>query len=52
MISGLEVILKDIEDGVLRDFDRYEDIHSFVEATLIEAGSEPVRSCIAYKEQK
>lgn len=41
MISGLEGILKDIEDGVLEISDRYEDIHSFVEATLIERIGEP-----------
>lgn len=41
MISGLEGILRDIEDGVLEISDRYEDIHSFVEATLIERIGEP-----------
>lgn len=41
MISGLEGILRDIEEGVLEISDRYEDIHSFVEATLIERIGEP-----------
>ena len=36
MISGLEGILRDIEDGSLAISEKYEDIHSFVEATLIE----------------
>lgn len=41
MISGLEGILRDIEDGSLAISDKYEDIHSFVEATLIERIGEP-----------
>lgn len=36
MISGLEGILRDIEDGSLAISEKYEDIHSFVEAILIE----------------
>ena len=35
ILSGLEGILKDIENGTLRITDEYEDIHSFVEANLI-----------------
>lgn len=34
--QGLHGILSDIENGVLAISDAYEDIHSFVEATLIE----------------
>lgn len=41
MISGLEGILRDIEDGSLAISEKYEDIHSFVEATLIERFGEP-----------
>lgn len=41
MISGLEGILRDIEDGSLAISEKYEDIHSFVEATLIERIGEP-----------
>ena len=41
MISGLEGILRDIEDGSLTISEKYEDIHSFVEATLIERIGEP-----------
>lgn len=35
ILSGLEGILRDIENGTLRITDAYEDIHSFVEANLI-----------------
>ncbi|MDE7478853.1 MAG: argininosuccinate lyase, partial [Lachnospiraceae bacterium] len=36
ILSGLEGILKDVEDGNLEITDEYEDIHSFVEANLID----------------
>ena len=36
IISGLDGILADIENGSLEISDSHEDIHSFVEATLIE----------------
>ncbi|MCR5268388.1 MAG: argininosuccinate lyase [Lachnospiraceae bacterium] len=36
IISGLNSILKDTADGVLEITEQYEDIHSFVEANLIE----------------
>ncbi|MBE5927533.1 MAG: argininosuccinate lyase [Lachnospiraceae bacterium] len=36
IIEGLNGILDDINNGVLEINDKYEDIHSFVEATLIE----------------
>ena len=36
IIKGLEGILADIENGTLIIDDTYEDIHTFVEATLIE----------------
>ena len=36
IIEGLESILADIENGTLAISDEYEDIHTFMEATLIE----------------
>ena len=36
IIEGLEGILADIENGTLAINDEYEDIHTFMEATLIE----------------
>lgn len=36
IVDGLNGILNDIESGVLEITDKYEDIHTFVEATLIE----------------
>ncbi|MDE6983730.1 MAG: argininosuccinate lyase, partial [Lachnospiraceae bacterium] len=36
ILSGLEGILKDVEEGALEITDEYEDIHSFVEANLID----------------
>ncbi len=36
IIEGLEGILSDVESGKLEITDQYEDIHSFVEATLID----------------
>ncbi len=36
IIDGLNSILEDINNGTLEINDKYEDIHSFVEATLIE----------------
>ena len=36
IIDGLQGILKDVQDGTLEISDTYEDIHSFVEATLID----------------
>lgn len=36
ILTGLEGILKDVEDGSLEITDEYEDIHSFVEANLID----------------
>lgn len=41
IINGLKGILKDVESGVLEITDKYEDIHSFVEANLIERIGEP-----------
>ncbi len=41
IIDGLQGILKDVNDGVLEISDKYEDIHSFVEATLIDRIGEP-----------
>ncbi|WP_035765996.1 argininosuccinate lyase [Butyrivibrio sp. NC2002] len=34
--KGLDSIIKDVEDGKLEITDKYEDIHSFIEANLIE----------------
>jgi argininosuccinate lyase len=36
IVEGLEGILNDIENGTLTISDEYEDIHTFMEATLIE----------------
>ena len=36
ILSGLSGILKDVEEGTLEISSKYEDIHSFVEATLID----------------
>lgn len=36
IIDGLQGILKDVQEGILEISDTYEDIHSFVEATLID----------------
>ncbi|SEP93706.1 argininosuccinate lyase [Lachnospiraceae bacterium NE2001] len=36
IIEGLEGILSDVESGALEISSKYEDIHSFVEATLID----------------
>lgn len=41
IIAGIESILSDVEQGVLEISDQYEDIHSFVEATLIDRIGEP-----------
>ena len=47
ILKGLKGILADVESGALKITDRYEDIHSFVEANLIErigdAGKKPQR---------
>ena len=39
--DGLNGILKDVESGKLEISDKYEDIHSFVEATLIDRIGDP-----------
>ncbi|MBQ9157343.1 MAG: argininosuccinate lyase [Eubacterium sp.] len=36
ILEGIEGILKDVESGTLEITEEYEDIHSFVEATLID----------------
>ena len=41
IIEGLQGILKDVQEGILEISDKYEDIHSFVEATLIDRIGEP-----------
>ena len=41
IITGLQGILQDVHDGNLEISDKYEDIHSFVEATLIDRIGEP-----------
>ena len=35
ILEGLDGILRDVENGTLKITDKYEDIHSFVEANLI-----------------
>ena len=41
IVEGLEGILSDLENGRIEITEQYEDIHSFVEATLIERIGEP-----------
>ncbi|MFV0364435.1 MAG: argininosuccinate lyase [Suipraeoptans sp.] len=41
IIEGLKGILRDVEEGTLVIDAKYEDIHSFVEATLIDRIGEP-----------
>lgn len=41
IIEGLNGIKSDVEDGALEITDKYEDIHSFVEANLIDRIGEP-----------
>ena len=41
ILEGLQGILNDVNDGTLEISDKYEDIHSFVEATLIDRIGEP-----------
>ncbi len=41
IVESLEGILSDVENGKLEISDQYEDIHSFVEATLTERIGEP-----------
>lgn len=41
IIEGLQGILEDVENGSLEITDEYEDIHSFVEANLIDRIGEP-----------
>ena len=41
IIEGLYGILKDVQEGKLEISDKYEDIHSFVEANLIDRIGEP-----------
>ena len=41
ILEGLDGILRDVENGTLKITDKYEDIHSFVEANLIR----PHRRC-------
>ena len=36
IVKGLDGILRDVENGTLKITDKYEDIHSFVEANLID----------------
>ncbi|NBK93196.1 argininosuccinate lyase [bacterium 1XD21-13] len=41
ILAGIEGILKDVECGKLEISDKYEDIHSFVEAVLIDRIGDP-----------
>ncbi len=41
ILAGLQGILDDVNSGALEISDKYEDIHSFVEATLIDRIGEP-----------
>ena len=41
ILEGIQGILADVENGTLEISEEYEDIHSFVEANLIERIGEP-----------
>lgn len=41
ILAGLESIVKDVDNGFLQITDEYEDIHSFVEANLIDRIGDP-----------
>ncbi|MDO4977210.1 MAG: argininosuccinate lyase [Eubacteriales bacterium] len=41
ILAGIEGILNDVENGTLEITDEYEDIHSFVEANLIDRIGDP-----------
>ena len=41
ILAGIQGILADVESGKLEITDEYEDIHSFVEAVLIDRIGEP-----------
>ena len=41
ILAGLQGILDDVNSGALEISDKYEDIHCFVEATLIDRIGEP-----------
>lgn len=41
ILEGLDGILKDVENGILEITSEYEDIHSFVEANLIDRIGDP-----------
>ena len=41
ILAGIEGILADVESGKLKITDEYEDIHSFVEAVLIDRIGDP-----------
>lgn len=41
ILAGLQGVLDDVNEGRLEISDKYEDIHSFVEATLIDRIGEP-----------
>jgi len=43
ILEGLQGILNDVNEGTLEISDKYEDIHSFVEATLIDRIGEPAK---------
>lgn len=45
IVDGLNGILSDIESGKLEITDEYEDIHTFMEATLIERIGDTGKSC-------
>lgn len=45
IVDGLQSILRDIENDTLLITPEHEDIHSFVEATLIERIGDAARNC-------
>ena len=46
IVRALQEIRQDLEDGKLQITDEYEDIHSFVEANLIDRLGDTAKSCI------
>ena len=52
IIDGLNGIREDVENGKLEITDKYEDIHSFVEANLIDRIGDPGKKETAYRTQQ
>ena len=52
IIDGLNGIREDVENGTLEITDKYEDIHSFVEANLIDRIGDAGKEAAYRKKQK